>query len=305
MPEGDISDNHLTNLIDTLVTADTDSQRSVLSSYSKRVMPQLIQALRNRADSLDEVSALAIAIAVARNGDLLPRERGALVIGGTIMYAGILISQLIRRIPLSDRQSAAEAVLGAAFPLAMGMECARWLTHSADRPEERRVLPDGADDALYHLFAVRIRDADDVEPLFMQAGRDAPNLYWYWQHGRNREEIETRLREVFDKDPAKLDDFLDTYIGEGWEVESGLPVRSDLRRESYNSIASIISPNYVFDNLRTRYGAELDAPQYYQDGEPARITAHQFASIHLSIVAEQLPKPEDDDGSGSDPEQSE
>ena len=305
VPEGDISDNHLTNLIDALVTADTDSQRSLLSSYSKRVMPQLIQALRNRADSLDEVSALAIAIAVARNGDLLPRERGALVIGGTIMYAGILISQLIRRIPLSDRQSAAEAVLGAAFPLAMGMECARWLTHSADRPEERRVLPDGADDALYHLFAVRIRDADDVEPLFMQAGRDAPNLYWYWQHGRNREEIEARLRELFDKDPAKLDDFLDTYIGEGWEVESGLPVRSDLRRESYNSIASIISPNYVFDNLRTRYGAELDAPQYYQNGEPARITAHQFASIHLSIVAEQLPKPQDADGSGSDPEQSE
>jgi predicted KAP-like P-loop ATPase len=305
VPEGDISDNHLTNLIDALVTADTDSQRSLLSSYSKRVMPQLIQALRNRADSLDEVSALAIAIAVARNGDLLPRERGALVIGGTIMYAGILISQLIRRIPLSDRQSAAEAVLGAAFPLAMGMECARWLTHSADRPEERRVLPDGADDALYHLFSVRIRDADDVEPLFMQAGRDAPNLYWYWQHGRNREEIEARLRELFDKDPAKLDDFLDTYIGEGWEVESGLPVRSDLRRESYNSIASIISPNYVFDNLRTRYGAELDAPQYYQNGEPARITAHQFASIHLSIVAEQLPKPQDADGSGSDPEQSE
>lgn len=304
VPEGDISDNHLTNLIDTLVTADADSQRSLLSSYSKRAMPQLIQALRNRVDSLDEVSALAIAIAVARNGDLLPRERGALVIGGTIMYAGILISQLIRRIPLSDRQSAAKTVLEVAFPLAMAMECARWLTHSEDRPEERRVLPDGADDALYHLFAVRIRDADEVEPLFMQAGRDAPNLYWYWQRGRNREEIEARLREFFDKDPAKLDDFLDTYIGEGWEVESGLPVRSDLRRESYNSIASIISPNYVFDNLRTRYGAELDAPQYYQNGEPAGITAHQFASIHLSVVAEQLPQPEDADGSGGDPEQS-
>ena len=297
VPEGDISDNHLTNLIGALVTADIDLQRSLLSSHSKRVMPQLIQALRNRADSLDEVSALAIATAVAKNGDLFPRERGALGFGGTIMYAGILISQLIRRIPLSDRQSAAEAVLGAAFPLAMGMECARWLTHSEDRPEERRVLPDGADDVLYQLFAIRIRDADDVEPLFMQAGRDAPNLYWYWQHGRNREEIEARLREIFDKDPAKLDDFLDTYIGEGWEVESGLPVRSDLRRESYDSIASIISPNYVFDNLRNRYGAELDTPQYYQNGEPARITAHQFAFIHLSIIAEQLHQPDDADGS--------
>lgn len=305
VPEGDISDNHLTNLIDALVIADAESQRSLLSSYSMRVMPQLIQAFRNRTDSLDEVSALVIAIAVASNGDLLPRERGALVMGGTIMYAGILISQLIRRIPLSDRQSAAEKVLGAAFPLAMGMECMRWLTHSEDRPEERRVLPDGADDALYHLFADRIRDADDAEPLFMQVGRDAPSLYWYWQHGRNREEIEARLRELFDKYPAKLDDFLDTYIGEGWEVESGLPVRSDLRRESYNSIASIISPSYVFDNLRARYGAELDDPQYYQDGEPARMTAHQFAHIHLSALDEQLAQPQDADGSGSDPEKSE
>lgn len=303
VPEGDISDNRLTDLIDALVAADADSQRSLLSTYSKRVMPQLIQALRDRANSLDEVSALAIAIAVARNGDLLPRERGAFVMGGTMMYAGMLISQLIRRIPLSDRQSAAEAVLGAAHPMAMGMECVRWLTHSKDTPEERRVLPDEAADVLYQQFAVRIRDANEVEPLFMQAGRDAPNLYWYWQHGRNREEIEEGLRELFDKDPAKLDDFLDTYIGEGWEVESGLPVRSDLRRETYNSVASIISPDYVFDNLRTRYGAELDDPQYYQDGKPARITAHQFASIHLTVLAEQLPQPADADGSGSDLEQ--
>ncbi|MCI1011387.1 AAA family ATPase [Pseudomonas oryzihabitans] len=304
VPEGDISDNHLITLIDALVTADPDLQRSLLSSHSKRAMPQLIQAFRNRADSLDEVSALAIAIAVARNGDLLPRERGALVIGGTITCAGILISQLIRRIPLSDRQSAAEAVLGAAFPLAMGMECVRWLTHSEDRPEERRVLPNGADDVLYQLLAFQIRNADDVEPLFIQAGKDAPSLYWYWRHGRNREEIEARLHEIFDQDPVKLDEFLDTYVREGWAVESGLPVRSDLRRESYDSIASIISPNYVFDNLRTRYGAELDAPQYYQDGEPARMTAHQFASIHLSIVTEQTPSPEDADGSRNDPEQS-
>jgi len=53
----------------------------------------------------------------------------------------------------------------------------------------------------------------------------------------------------------------------------------------------------------SRYGAELDDPQYYQDGKPARITAHQFASIHLTVLAEQLPQPADADGSGSDLEQ--
>ncbi|MBK4987588.1 AAA family ATPase [Pseudomonas sp. S37] len=302
VPAGEVSDGSIANLIDALVVADAGSQRDLLSAYTMRAMPKLIQALRNRTDTLDGASALAIATAVASNGDLLPRERGAFVMGGTMTSAGILICHLIRRIPLSERQAAVEAVLGSASPLVMGMECLRWLTHSKDRPEERRVLPDAANEGLYHMFACRIRDANEAMPLFIQEGKDAPHLYWRWLLGGTQEEIEAGLRAIFDKDPAMVDVFLDTYIGEGWEVESGLPVRSDLGRENYNSIASIISPGYIFDNLRARYGGELDDPDYYQDGEPAKITAHQFAFIHRAVIAEEQ-SPEDAGESSSMPQE--
>jgi predicted KAP-like P-loop ATPase len=287
VPEGDIADSHLTVLAEALVVADPDAQRILMSAYSKRAMPQLIQALRNRADSLEEASVLPIAIAVARNGDLLPHERGPYVIGGTMMQAGILIAQLMRRIPLPERQAAVEAIVSAASPLAMGVECVRWLTHSADRAEHHRVLPDEANEIIYRLFADRIREANAAEPIFLQAGRIAPQLYWYWQKGRNQQEIEVNLRALFDADPVHVDAFLDTYIGEGWELASGLPVRSDLRRNSYDDIVSLISPDYIVANLRSRYGVELDDPQYHQEGSTARMTAHQFVFIHQSVLAEQ------------------
>ncbi|MFI8730411.1 P-loop NTPase fold protein [Stutzerimonas kunmingensis] len=291
VPEGDIADCHLAALTEALVTANPDEQRNLLSAYPKRTMPQLIQALRDRVESLDPAFALPIAIAIARNGDLLPRERGPYVLGGTRMQAGILISQLMRCIPLPERQAAVETVVQVSSPLTMGSECVRWLTHSSDRDEQYRVLSSEANDVIYRLFANRICEANAAKPIFEQAGGDAPQLYWYWQKGRGQEEIEASLRALFDAEPTRVDDFLETYSGEGWEVESGLPVRSDLRRETYDALALLISPTYIAANLRSRYGVELDDPQYYQDGTPARITAHQFVFIHQRALAEQQLQP--------------
>ncbi|MER2906774.1 KAP family P-loop NTPase fold protein [Morganella morganii] len=287
VPEGDISDSQLGVLTEALASADPDEQRRLLSVYPMRTMPQLVQALRERADSIDEDSALPVAVAIARNGDLLPRERGINVIGSTMMQAGILISQLMRRIPIAGRHAAVELVISAAFPLKMGGECIRWLAHSKDRSEERRVLPDEANDVIYKLFADRIYEADIDVPIFEQAGKDAPHLYWYWQKGRNKAEIESRLCAIFDAEPARVDEFLENYIGEGWIVDSGLPVRADMMRENYDAIALLISPDYIAANLRSRYGSELDDPQYHYSGESALLTAHQFMFIHQQALIEQ------------------
>lgn len=287
VPEGDIADSRLETLIEALVTATPEEQRELLGSFSMRAMPQLIQALRDRVESLEPACALPVALAVARNGDLLPNERGPYVLGGTKMQAGILLSQLMRCIPLSERQAAVETLVQSFSPLTMGSECVRWLVHSSDRDEQYRVLPNEANEVIYRLFADCISEANGIKPLFEQAGRAAPHLYWYWEKGRGQVEIEASLRALFDAEPARMDDFLETYVGEGWELESGLPVRSGFRRETYDAISLLISPTYVAANLRSRYGAELDDPQYYQDGASARVTAHQFLFIHQSVLAEQ------------------
>lgn len=237
-----------------------------------------------RADEITEQVALPLALAIVKNGDLLPRERGPYVLGGTIMQAGILVYQLMKRISPQARHTAVEAVIQGAELLVMGGECVRWLTHSPDRSEQDRVLPDEADDIIYQLFAIRVQEASADQPLFLNIGRDAPELYWYWQKGRGQAEVEAHLKSFFDTNPSYMNDFLDSYVGEGWEIESGLPVRSDLRRETYDAIALCISPDYVMKTLHTLYGAELDAPRYHIEGSTAQKFAHQFAYIHQAVV---------------------
>ncbi|MBI2768962.1 MAG: AAA family ATPase [Burkholderiales bacterium] len=293
VPEGDISDTEVATLIVALSTGAVADQDARLARYPKRAIPQLIQVLRERADQLDVQAALPLALAVARNGGQLPRERGAFVLGGTRMQAGFLLAQLMRRIPQADRQAAVESVVQSAQPLSFAMECSRWLTHSHDRTEEYVVLPEAGDPPIYALLADRVRTANNGSPIFQQFGTDAPGLYWLWLKADGKEGVEPHLRQAFDARPEALDEFLDTYVGEGWEMESGLPVRSDLRRESYDQIASLITPEYLIANLRARYGAEMDNPQYRADGPMARKIAHQFAYIHKA--ANQAGEPEDAD----------
>ncbi len=295
VPEGDIADSGIDDLIASLATGDPEAQRATLNKYADRAMPRLIERLRDRAEDVDEIAALPLALAIVRNGDMLPRERGPYVMGGTFLQAAILVSQLMRQIEMGHRLDAVKAVIEAAQPLALGSECVRWLTHYPDKPEAHRVLPDDANDAVYELFAGRVRAASEEGPLFLAAAMDAPGLYWDWQKGRGKAEVEEHLRGIFEQDPASMDAFLDTYVGEGWEVASGMPVRSFLQRNSYDSIASCISPDYVMENLRERYGAELDSPEYHSDGSSARKVAHQFAAIHKAVL-EQAAQPNGGEG---------
>jgi predicted KAP-like P-loop ATPase len=288
VPEGDIPDTAITTLISRLATSDIAGQRALLKSYSARAIPKLIEVLRERADAVEPPVALPLALAIAMNGDLLPQERGPFVLGGTFTQAGILISQLMRQIPDNERQAGVEGVVRSAEPLTFAMECVRWLTHSTDRREEYRVLPDEADEFIYALFADRVRLANVNQPLFQQFGRDAPGLYWHLQKVHGRADIESQLHGVFNAKPELLDQFLDTYVGEGWGIESGLPTRSDLRRNVYDEVVSIISPEYVVSNLRARYGPEIEQPQYRIEGSAvARRIAHQFAYIHQAVSAEE------------------
>lgn len=284
IPEGDIADSGVADLIASLAVGEAEAQRAILKKYTDRAMPRLIETLRDRVEEIDEVTALPVALALVRNGDLLPRERGPHVMGGTFMQTGILVSELMRQIAMPQRLDAVKAVVEAVQPLGFGCECVRWLTHYSDKPETHRVLPDEANEVIYDLFAGRIRAASADGPLFLTASEDAPALYGYWQRGRGTEEVEEHLRVIFEQNPASMDNFIDTYVGEGWEVASGLPVRSFLQRYHYDAIAFCISPEYVMENLRERYGAELDSPEYHSDGSSARKVAHQFAAIHKAVL---------------------
>lgn len=121
----------------------------------------------------------------------------------------------------------------------------------------------------------------------MQQPKDAASLYWHWAHQRGREQVAAALTGRFDNAPQEVDAFLDCFVGEGWDMESGLPRRSDFDRENYDSVSRLVAPEYIAVNLRQRFGAELDAPNYYLNDEMpvARRFAHQFMFVHGNVLA--------------------
>lgn len=294
VPDGDVADASIAELLDRLPTDDDSAKRERLAQFDRRrSIPRLIATLRRRMDDMDAGRAAALARAIALSGDMMVRERGQIMVT-TFNQAGILVSAAIRQLPgREQRWTAVEEILQSAMPLDFAVECARWMYFNAERAEDDNIVEEADNDRIDGLLAQRIAAADQEQPIYRQFPKAAASLYFLW-NGASPGAPGESLRRRFAEAPAELDEFIDCYVGEAWEIESGLPVRSDLRRESYNAIVKLIDENDIMANLRARYGEELNAPQNYPPREwpHARKFAHQFAAIH-AFVAQEASAPHD------------
>lgn len=291
VPVGDVSDASVAELCDVAPVASNEEKRALILGFAERQgLPRVISRLRQREGSLTQVQASALITAFGLNGDLLPRERGMMVMADTRAKAGMLIAGLLRQIPTAmERQAEAERAIAIAAPVGFAMECIRWIRHYEDKPPEKRVLADEGEEPLREILTTRIEEADAISPLFIAHPKDAPSLYWSWADKAPAGRVRQRLEALFDAVPEQLDTFLSCYVGEAWGMENGLPRPADFEREQYNSVSRLLPANYIAENLRLRYGEELDTPQNYPPetmAQPRRI-AHQFMTVHQYVLQEQ------------------
>ena len=291
VPVGDVPDAHVAALCAAAPVASDTQKRALLEGFASRQgLPRVISRLRQREESLTQVQASALITAFALNGDLLPRERGMMVLADTRAQAGMLIAGLLRQVPVGvPRQTEAERAIQIAMPVGFAMECIRWIRHYENKPPEKRVLADEGEVPLQAILTARIEEADAISPLFIAHPKDAASLYWSWVDGTSVAHVRQRLDTLFDAAPEQLDDFLACFVGEAWSMESGIPRPADFGREQYNSVSHFISTEYVATNLRLRYDAELDNPQNYPPNTMAqfRRVAHQFMTVHQHVLQEQ------------------
>lgn len=291
VPVGDVPDSHVAALCEGAAQMSPEERRVLLEEFAIRQgLPRLVARLRQREATMTVEQAKALIATFAPNGDLLPRERGMLVLADTRAKAGMLIAGLLRQIPSpEDRQAEAERALRMAMPVGFAMECLRWIRNYEDTPPERKVLADEGEAPLRAILTARIEQANAEASLYTSHPKDAQSLYWAWVHGTSQEHVRRQLVITFDENPEELDSFLACYVGEAWGMESGLPSPADFRREQYTSVTYILPGEYVAANLRQRYGLELDTPQEYppETMTQSRRVAHQFMEIHLAAL--QLP----------------
>lgn len=286
VPDGDVSEKRVDALLEQIVGANDACMRELIHSFAvNRGIGRLVGILRSRSGELTPEAARDLARAVALSGELFPQERGMLILT-TRLQAAILFKELIARaLPYPERLPLIERLLQDATPLSFATECLTWVRHKADRGANRNVVEAADNDRLEAVIASRVASEFDAAPTYLTHGHDAPRLLWLWARVKSAE-VQAAMRRRFDEHPAEVDAFLQSYIGEGWSMESGLPVPGDFEREHYDRVEQLVGVEYVMANLKARYGRELDNPVEYapSDWPSGRRVAHQFATVYGYVL---------------------
>jgi hypothetical protein len=284
VPDGDVSDASVNALIEGVVDANDKGKRELIEAFDRRrSIGRLIGVLRQRSEHLPPECVGPLARAIALSGALFPQERRMSMLT-TRMQAGILVKQLIKGIPAGQgRLAQIESLLQDATPLTFAAEIIRWLRHS-EGEDERNIIEADDNPRIESIVAQRIAQAHDEQPAYIQFARDAQSLLWLWNRV-DPEGSRVAVQRRFDLHPEEVDTYLECYIGEGWEIESGLPVPGEFERRHFNEVNRIVGADYIMDNLSKRYGVDLDSPQEYppQEWPVARQVAHQFALIYRHV----------------------
>ena len=287
VPPDDIADLEVAEFLECVKTADDLELDGKFRDFGERIaITRLIEKIRRRENNVDLETCPRLASAIARNGSLLPRDRGMLLPDWTFMQAAILIRNMIGRASKNeDRAQLAQEITAEADPLPFAFECFRWIRKDKDQAEADRLVSPEIEEELAHRLKDRIHAAADKEPLYKTFGTDAPALFWAWNKYGGEGGVEEYLRNRFEKDSSEIDDFLNVYVATAWGMESGLSHKADFDRGNYDAVAKLIDPDLIMTKLRQRYGKELDDPQFHHSDEtplPRRV-AHQFAFIHKGI----------------------
>jgi len=285
VPMGDVPDRLIAEFIEGAPEMSEAAASGALQRFGEmHGMPRLVTKLRQRKGIINAAQAKAIALGLARNGDLLPRERGMLMVLDTRGSAAILIADMLRRLPVGpERHGVAEQVIQEASSVGFACECLRWIRHYQGKSEEKKVLDEEGDKALGRLLGDRIERSSAEQPLFLTEPNDAPTLYWLWCEQTSDAQVQEALRAQLSTSPDLVDSFLACFVGEAWGIESGIPRPGDFERRQYDSVSKLVGADYIAANLKARYGAELDVPQEYppEAMDQARRLAHQFMNVHM------------------------
>jgi predicted KAP-like P-loop ATPase len=295
IPLDDVSDLAVDDFVESIKTSTEDETEKAFKALATQdCSRRLIQKIRNFEDDFSQEAAARLAVTVARNGSVLAREKGMIVSDWTFMQGAVLVAMLLKRIPDGEgRQALARRLLAEVEPLPFAIACVSWMRRSKDEEESERLLSDAVLNQLWQLVARRIGAAAAEAPLYRTFGRDAQTLYSLWNtHAETAGDVAKHLKERFDSDPSDVEQFLSMFVGTSWEMETGIPRRSEFDREDYDALIKLIDPEIVLSKLRERFGAQLDTPGIHHPVDtPLRDRlAEQFAYVHRKAKEEKKQK---------------
>jgi hypothetical protein len=292
--QDDVSDQSLESALEELTKAANDISmfRSLIRSGNEQT---LIQKLRAQEERLRPEVEEALARALIRCGDLLPRQGGMFGETSAWTQASILIKNLVERQPQVSRARFATELIGTAEPLAFGLEFYQWLT-CAEKPEDQ-IVPIQEHCLLKSCIAQRIRNqiSAAADPLFVTDGPTFTRLIFAWRDCDEPAAVMDYIRNELEKHPETVMDFLRCFLPNSWDMTTGMPTMPPVMRQSYDMVENLVDPAFVCSLLAKKFNLDprVASDRSAVDDNPDRRLAGQFIQLHEIVVKQkQLDKSE-------------
>jgi KAP family P-loop domain len=285
--QDDVSDQSLNAALEELAQATKDISlfRSLIRSANAQT---LIQKLRAQEERFRPEVEEALALALIRCGDLLPRQGGMFGETSAWTQASILITNLVKRQPQVSRARLATELLSKAEPLAFAIEFYQWLT-CAEKPEDQ-IVPIQEHCLLKSCIAQRIRGqvAVAADPLFVIDGPAFTRIIFAWRECDEPTAVSDYVRSELERHSETVMNFLRCFLPNSWDMTTGMPLIPPVMRQSYDMVESLVDPALVCSLLAKKFNLDPRIPsdQSLVEDDPDRQLARQFIRLH-KIVTEQ------------------
>lgn len=295
IPEEDISDVELEKFLEKI----KDSSIDIIISEIRKLVGEtkaetFISKLRKYEKKLSVDVARNLSLAISKSGDLFPDPDMLFSFMGSFSQAAILIHWLVKLVPKDQgRFELAEAILKNGKPVSFMSECFIWM-HASKEHDEDRLFTKEEENQLGAIVASHVEELSKKEVIFLNFPKATPRLLAIWFDFGDKIRLEEYLTRLITSDSQNAILLIKSFLPRAYGMETGVPVKSDFEKNTYESIKRYIDPEVLFNSLVKMFG-KLDGKEYHYYGDTKgrdenKVLAEQFAFIHNKAKSENKTK---------------
>ncbi|MFC1990685.1 WD40/YVTN/BNR-like repeat-containing protein [Chloroflexota bacterium] len=208
-----------------------------------------------------------------------------IIIGAVLMTAVIVL--VVRTFKLAEVGGPELGKHEEGQPISFAVESFLWMLTSGEEGGGERILSADEEKELGQIIASRIRNMAKDQLLYQKFPKDASLFLYLWSHYGSRDETNLYLTGSFKSSPGNVIEFLKSFLPAPQAVKPASSTEPLFDRTQYESVAKVVDPENVVEELEKLYGAELDMLGDEELGDsPDKTIAHQFARIHYLVKSD-------------------
>ena len=293
VPVGDFPDTTIGLLLSAVeeisvkISYENNPLRGVLTADNSGV---LIRKLRAKSGSMSEALSSVLSVAVCLMAEEYPNPESMFGWDDPHTQAAMLISDLVQNIEKDRRTAHVIDCIKKTTTPHFKLEIFKWLRkEEADKPEKDAFDSEEVDyigETLSIEIEQYIASIDDITET---AIRILPHAFYLLNKYSKREVITSHVTSVLQKDKSAIIRLLDAYTPTAWGMETGVSHKSDFERDQYNSITTVLDPEFLLHSIETFQGQlpedQENYPRDFEHGDRS-VLLNQFVWIHRRVLIE-------------------